>query len=223
VFGSRSFLPERTSRLAATCDQMCFAFRQHVAVDSGNAFCFVLWHPAHGSPAGEGPARQAGPTLYLTCPIMPTSEPIARLLSPEQIDPELKKRAERRDGFSEEYPFVSRWFEVDGHVQHYIDEGQGTVLLMVHGNPTWSFAWRRLVKDLCRDHRVIAIDHLGCGFSEKPQDRNVYTLNQHIQRLAYRSSSFWICNRSLSLATIGAARSAWAAPVAWRIGFSDSS
>lgn len=115
---------------------------------------------------------------------MSSSEPIARLLTPEQIDPELKKRAERRDGFSDEYPFVSHWFEVDGHVQHYIDEGQGTVLLMVHGNPTWSFAWRRLVKDLGRDHRVIAIDHLGCGFSEKPQDRNVYTLNQHIQRLA---------------------------------------
>lgn len=111
------------------------------------------------------------------------SEPIARLLSPEQIDPELKKRAERRDGFEREYPFASHWFEVDGHVQHYLDEGTGPALLMVHGNPTWSFAWRRLVKDLSRDHRVIAIDHLGCGFSEKPQDRNVYTLHHHIQRL----------------------------------------
>ena len=115
---------------------------------------------------------------------MSSSAPIARLLTPEQIDPELKKRAERRDGFADEYPFAAHWFEVDGHVQHYIDEGQGPVLLMVHGNPTWSFAWRRLVKNLSRDHRVIAIDHLGCGFSEKPQDRNVYTLNQHIQRLA---------------------------------------
>ena len=115
---------------------------------------------------------------------MSSSTPIARLLTPEQIDPELKKRAERRDGFADEYPFAAHWFEVDGHVQHYIDEGQGPVLLMVHGNPTWSFAWRRLVKNLSRDHRVIAIDHLGCGFSEKPQDRNVYTLNQHIQRLA---------------------------------------
>ena len=115
---------------------------------------------------------------------MPTNEPIARLLTPEQIDPELRERAERRDGFEDEYPFGSHWFEVDGHVQHYIDEGRGPVLLMVHGNPTWSFAWRRLVKDLSRDYRVIAIDHLGCGFSEKPQDRNIYTLNEHIQRLA---------------------------------------
>ncbi len=110
-------------------------------------------------------------------------EPVARLLTAEQIDPELRERAARREGFSDEYPFASHWFEVDGHVQHYIDEGQGPVLLMVHGNPTWSFAWRRLVKDLSRDHRVIAIDHLGCGFSEKPQDRNMYTLDNHVQRL----------------------------------------
>ena len=65
---------------------------------------------------------------------------------------------------------------------HYIDEGSGPVLLMVHGNPTWSFAWRKLVKDLSNQYRVIAIDHLGCGFSEKPQE-DVYALDQHISRL----------------------------------------
>lgn len=114
---------------------------------------------------------------------MTSLDPVARLLTPEQIDPILRSRAANRAGFEDEYPFASHWFEVDGHIQHYIDEGQGPVLLMVHGNPTWSFAWRRLVKDLSRDHRVIAIDHLGCGFSEKPQDRTFYTLEEHIQRL----------------------------------------
>jgi len=114
---------------------------------------------------------------------MPSPDPIARLLTPEQVDPQLRQRADCRDGFEDEYPFASHWFEVDGHVQHYIDEGQGPVLLMVHGNPTWSFAWRRLVKDLSYDYRVIAIDHLCCGFSEKPQDRGVYSLHAHIQRL----------------------------------------
>lgn len=115
---------------------------------------------------------------------MNSSEPIARLLTAEQIDPELRNRAMDRAGFEDEYPFDSHWFESDGHVQHFVDEGHGPVLLMVHGNPTWSFAWRRLVKDLSRDHRVIAIDHLGCGFSEKPQRRKFYTLDGHIQRLA---------------------------------------
>lgn len=115
---------------------------------------------------------------------MPSSEPITHLLTPEQVDPELRQRAAQREGFEDEYPFESHWFEVDGHVQHYIDEGEGPVLLMVHGNPTWSFAWRRLIKDLSHDYRVVAVDHLGCGFSEKPQDRRVYTLHEHIQRLA---------------------------------------
>ena len=115
---------------------------------------------------------------------MPSPEPITHLLTPEQVDPELRQRAAQREGFEDEYPFESHWFEVDGHVQHYIDEGQGPVLLMVHGNPTWSFAWRRLVKDLSHDYRVVAVDHLGCGFSEKPQDRNIYNLREHIQRLA---------------------------------------
>lgn len=65
---------------------------------------------------------------------------------------------------------------------HFVDEGTGPVLLMVHGNPTWSFAWRHLVRELSSDYRVIAVDHLGCGFSEKPQ-ADVYTLDQHISRL----------------------------------------
>ena len=115
---------------------------------------------------------------------MPSPESNTRLPAPEEISLELRQRAERREGFADEYPFASHWFKVDGHTMHYIDEGRGPVLLMVHGNPTWSFAWRQLVKNLRQDYRVIVIDHLGCGFSEKPQDRNVYTLDGHIQRLA---------------------------------------
>ena len=55
-------------------------------------------------------------------------------------------------------------------------------LLMVHGNPTWSFAWRKLIKDLSRDFRVIAVDHIGCGFSDKPADYT-YRLQQHVDNL----------------------------------------
>ncbi len=87
-----------------------------------------------------------------------------------------------RSGFAEEYPFESRYFNLDGRRYHYIDEGAGEVLLCVHGNPTWSFAWRNVVKDLSRDHRVIAVDHIGCGFSDKPQDYP-YRLENHIDNL----------------------------------------
>ncbi|MBL8814975.1 MAG: alpha/beta fold hydrolase [Planctomyces sp.] len=96
---------------------------------------------------------------------------------------ELKRIAANREGFADEYPFTSNWFSHEGHAIHYLDEGTGPVLLMVHGNPTWSFAWRNLIKGLRDQYRIIAVDHLGCGFSEKPQDRSLYTLDLHIRRL----------------------------------------
>ncbi|MBS0261223.1 MAG: alpha/beta fold hydrolase, partial [Planctomycetes bacterium] len=88
-----------------------------------------------------------------------------------------------RAGFESEYPFPSKFFELDGARMHYIDEGQGETLLCVHGNPTWSFAWRRFVQDLSRNYRVLAIDHIGCGFSDKPQDYD-YTLARRIEDLS---------------------------------------
>lgn len=51
---------------------------------------------------------------------------------------------------------------------HYVDEGDGDPLVMVHGTPTWSFLYRHLIRELSRDHRVIAVDHLGFGLSDKP-------------------------------------------------------
>ena len=106
----------------------------------------------------------------------------ARLLTSNDVPAALKTRAAMRDGFREEYSFDSHWIEINGHVMHYLDEGTGPVLLMVHGNPTWSFAWRHLVKELSSEYRVIAIDHLGCGFSAKPQ-ADLYSLDDHISRL----------------------------------------
>ena len=106
----------------------------------------------------------------------------ARTLTLQEVAAPLRQAASERTGFESEYPFESHWIQVDGHTMHYIDEGSGPVLLMVHGNPTWSFAWRNLVSALSKNYRVIAIDHLGCGFSEKPQ-ADVYTLEQHISRL----------------------------------------
>jgi haloalkane dehalogenase len=66
--------------------------------------------------------------------------------------------------------------------QHFLDEGQGPPLLMVHGNPTWSFYWRNLVLGLRDQYRVIVPDHVGCGLSDKPSKYR-YTLTQHIENL----------------------------------------
>ncbi|MEM8900467.1 MAG: alpha/beta fold hydrolase [Bacteroidota bacterium] len=66
-----------------------------------------------------------------------------------------------------QYPFASRMMELSLGKMHYIDEGKGETLLFVHGTPTWSFVYRKLVKELAADYRCIAIDHLGFGLSEK--------------------------------------------------------
>jgi haloalkane dehalogenase len=65
---------------------------------------------------------------------------------------------------------------------HFVDEGTGEVLLMVHGNPTWSFLWRNLIIDLRAGFRAVAPDHIGCGLSDKPT-RYPYTLKQHTANL----------------------------------------
>ncbi len=66
------------------------------------------------------------------------------------------------------YPFRSHEIMLGGHRCHYLDEGAGPVLLLVHGNPTWSFYWRELVRAWRDRHRVVAIDLIGCGLSDKP-------------------------------------------------------
>ncbi len=79
------------------------------------------------------------------------------------------------------YPFTSRWVTIGGHRYHYIDEGAGEPIVCVHGNPTWSFYFRELVLELRKQFRVIAVDHIGCGLSDKPPlSEYDYTLKNRI-------------------------------------------
>lgn len=84
----------------------------------------------------------------------------------------------------DEYPFAPRFHTVAGGRMHYVDEGprDADPIVCVHGNPTWSFAFRRIVKAFSHNHRVVAIDHLGCGLSDKPQDWK-YGLVDHAENL----------------------------------------
>ena len=86
------------------------------------------------------------------------------------------------DSYKDLYPFTSRYFDLSPYKLHYIDEGEGETLLFLHGNPTWSFYYRSLIKRFRSNYRCIAPDHIGCGFSEKPQGYN-YTLSTHIGNL----------------------------------------
>jgi cis-3-alkyl-4-acyloxetan-2-one decarboxylase len=80
------------------------------------------------------------------------------------------------------YPWEGEYLDVDGGRMHYLDVGEGPVMLCIHGNPTWSFYWRELVKHFSKTHRVVVPDHIGCGMSDKPQDWP-YRLEGHMDNL----------------------------------------
>ncbi len=84
-----------------------------------------------------------------------------------------------------EYPFQQNYITVgDDHKLHYVEEGKKTnpSVVMVHGNPTWSFYYRNVIKELSSSKHVIVPDHIGCGLSDKPQKYD-YTLTRHIENL----------------------------------------
>ncbi|MCP3873848.1 MAG: alpha/beta fold hydrolase [Desulfobacteraceae bacterium] len=87
-------------------------------------------------------------------------------------------------GFEDLYPFESNFLNINGHDLHYIDKGNGKPVLMVHGNPTWSFYYRHLIQNLSPDFRTIVPDHIGCGFSDKPDSNSYnYTLKNRVKDL----------------------------------------
>lgn len=92
----------------------------------------------------------------------------------------MKKRPFEVD--ATEYPFNSRWFERDACAMHYIDEGQGIPIVLCHGNPTWSYLYRNVIKELSPDFRCIAYDLPGFGFSDHPADYG-YTPQEHSEWL----------------------------------------
>ncbi len=81
-------------------------------------------------------------------------------------------------------PFKRNYIERNGQKYHYVNEGQGSPVVMIHGNPSWSFYYRNLVTSLSTHHQCIVPDHIGCGFSDKPGDEDYdYTLVNRIDDL----------------------------------------
>ncbi len=129
------------------------------------------------------------------------------------------------------YPFAPHYLEVGGrsagdgdsegggHRMHYVDEGQGDPVLMVHGNPSWSFYYRNLITQLKSSHRVIAPDHIGCGRSAKPNDDQYdYTLSTRVADLGTLVDSLDLRNITLVVHDWGGMIGmAWAAQHADRI------
>lgn len=82
------------------------------------------------------------------------------------------------------YPFESHYEQIGGHRYHYVEEGQGEPVVMLHGNPSWSFYYRELVQRLAPHFHCLVPDHIGCGYSDKPDDSAYsYTLEQRVNDL----------------------------------------
>ncbi len=99
------------------------------------------------------------------------------------------------DGVTQElYPFTGKYLALNsGARMHYLDEGAGTPVVMLHGNPSWSFYYRSLALALRGHNRVIAPDHIGCGLSDKPGDGKYdYTLKSRVDDVEFLLDSIGV-------------------------------
>ncbi len=89
----------------------------------------------------------------------------------------------RDESFGGAYPFTPRFFDAGGFDIHYLDEGEGEPVLMLHGDPTWGYLWRKFIPALSARRRVIVPDHMGMGKSDAPADPYPYLLRHHVANL----------------------------------------
>ena len=95
-----------------------------------------------------------------------------------------RKRQINISAFRHLYPFESNYLDLNGLKYHFLDQGKGEPVVMIHGNPTWSFYFRELVKGLSPQFRTIVPDHIGCGLSDKPDiKRYDYRLKSRVDDL----------------------------------------
>ena len=83
-----------------------------------------------------------------------------------------------------DFPFEPHYIEINGARVHYVDEGSGETILCLHGEPTWSYLYRKIIPILAEHHRVIAMDFIGFGRSDKFSDSEDYTFQMHSDTLA---------------------------------------
>jgi haloalkane dehalogenase len=88
------------------------------------------------------------------------------------------------DHVAAQWPYAPRFVQVNGWRMHYVDEGAGDPVLLLHGNPTWGFLWRKAMPPLlAAGHRVVVPDQIGFGLSEKPTREHAHSLDGHTANL----------------------------------------
>jgi len=95
----------------------------------------------------------------------------------------MKDRRIRRETFGDTYPFAPNYRHVNGFDMHFVDEGKGEPVVLLHGDPTWGYLWRNIIPGLARIARCVAPDHMGMGKSEVPREPYPYRLAHHTANL----------------------------------------
>jgi haloalkane dehalogenase len=109
------------------------------------------------------------------------------------------------------WPYEPRYAEVAGLRLHFVDEGAGDPILLLHGEPTWGYLYRKLIPHLARVGRVVAPDYLGFGRSDKPLEGGWYSYDAH-----YRSIEELVCDR-LDLEHATVVVQDWGGPIGLRL------
>jgi haloalkane dehalogenase len=114
----------------------------------------------------------------------------------------------------EDWPYEPKYVEIDGLRQAYIDEGpaDGEVILLLHGQPSWSYLYHRMIPTLVEGgYRVVAMDHLGMGRSDKPVDLASYSFDGHVDRLVQFVNGLELNGANLFAQDWGSVIGLWAA------------
>jgi haloalkane dehalogenase len=115
----------------------------------------------------------------------------------------------RFDGLPD-FDFEPHYLDQDGLRMHYLDEGDGDPVLFLHGEPTWSFLYRKMIPTLAPARRCIAPDYFGFGRSDKPTEREWYSYDRHVESIARLVES-------LDLRRITLVVQDWGGPVGFRL------
>jgi haloalkane dehalogenase len=104
--------------------------------------------------------------------------------------------------------------EQDGLRMHYVDEGEGDPVLLLHGEPTWSYLYRKVIPELTPTTRVVAPDYFGFGLSDKPTDRDWYSYDAHTTSIARLIEQ-------LELRDLTIVMQDWGGPIGFRVAVED--
>ena len=120
------------------------------------------------------------------------------------------ERFEGLDGYSFEPLYVGQSGDLDGLRMHYVDEGSGDPILLLHGEPTWAYLYRKMIPVLSDGHRVVVPDLIGFGRSDKSTDRGWYSYDRHCDSIVQLIEA-------LDLSDITIVVQDWGGPIGLRV------